>query len=192
MSNRKLTIPTSSPPEKRQHPELTTLTGGWQPAAPFLVGPTPGWRQGVQPSVRPQPGQELDAGVPRLGLDQGPDHAPGGRRPRQRSPGAARRWIRPAPGSVPPPTHIWSGKLRCDRSPGLEEATGISGNRAVPTGAGTREVDRVVEQGPEHHPVVGPHGGSSIGTAGGISWKVQVPQTSGLLRWTLVSSTAEI
>ncbi len=26
----------------------------------------------------------------------------------------------------------------------------------------------VVEQGPEHHPVVGPHGGSSIGTAGGI------------------------
>ncbi len=26
----------------------------------------------------------------------------------------------------------------------------------------------VVEQGPEHHPVVGPHGGCSIGTAGGI------------------------
>ena len=34
--------------------------------------------------------------------------------------------------------------------------------------------------------------GARLGQRAVYSWKVQVPQTSGLLRWTLVSSTAEI
>ena len=38
---------------------------------------------------------------------------------------------------------------------------------------------------------MGTNGGARLGQRAVYSWKVQVPQTWGLERWTLVSSTAE-
>ena len=50
----------------------------------------------------------------------------------------------------------------------------------------------VVEQGPSTTQLWARTVGARLGQRAVYSWKVQVPQTSGLLRWTLVSSTAEI
>ena len=74
--------------------------------------------------------------------------------------------------------------LRSDRQLRLAEVE-AAGDRREPSGllgSGGKAQD---------DPVVGADGGGAIGQRAVYSWKVQVPQTWGLQRWTLVSSTAE-
>ena len=106
--------------------------------------------------------------MPRLGLDQGPDHASEGVGP------VKDPQVPPAgdPRLLPdqfhhqltfgPENYGVIGVLGLKRQLGFPEVEPSRQGQA-PGG-----VTGVVEQGPEHHPVVGPHGGSSIGTAGGI------------------------
>ena len=110
----------------------------------------------------------ISTGVPRLGLDQGPDHASEGVGP------VKDPQVPPAgdPRLLPdqfhhqltfgPENYGVIGVLGLKRQLGFPEVEPSRQGQA-PGG-----LTGVVEQGPEHHPVVGPHGGSSIGTAGGI------------------------
>ena len=105
--------------------------------------------------------------MPRLGLDQGPDHA-------SESVGPVKDpQVPPAgdPRLLPDQFHhqlTFGPENYGVIGSWVEEATGISGSRAVPTGAGTRGVDRGCRAGPRAPPSCGPARWGSIGTAGGI------------------------
>ena len=122
----------------------------------------------MQPGVVPQPRQELDPGLAVLGGDQWPDHAPQG------IAAVDDAEVKPAedPGLLPEQfdRQLALGPERLFRpgGPGPGGQLGLAeveppGDRQEPGG-----LIRVVEQGPEDPPVVGPDGGGPVRASGRV------------------------
>ena len=148
-----------------------------------------GRRQGVQPGVVPQPGEEVDPRRAVLGQDQRPDDALQGE------------------------AAVEDGQMRpatiraCSRSSSTASSHLVR-NSTVPSAPGRRQLRLAevepagdgqepgglagfVEQGPRTTQLWARTVVARLGQRAVYSWKVQVPQTWGLLRWTLVSSPAQ-
>src|SRR5208337_4680986 len=182
--NLPLRFPPAAPPGRLQLRTPLELSRSPLPLGALLRGQG----QGEQPGVATQAGEEVDPGRAACGQDQQPDHALQGVAAVENAQVFARD-----------DADLLAEQLDGQFALGPERHDAVGPGRQLRPAevepAGARQEPRgllgLVEQGAQDHPVVGADGAGPIGAAGGVLGEGTGPQTWGLERWTLVSSTAE-